>query len=312
MAKRDGMNFDRTKKKGAKSETQGREAARKPAEKRQDGDKKPALDRKPSTDRKPPVDRKPVVEAEINENIVAGRNAVLEVLDSKLTVEKILVAKGDTSGSINKIIPIAKEKGIPLIEVDRRKLDSVSGGESHQGVIAYVTPYRYAEVSDILAKAAEKGEKPFVLVLDEIEDPHNLGSIIRTAELSGVHGVIIPKRRSASVNSTVYKTSAGAVNHMLIAKVSNLPREVDELKEAGVFVYGADMAGDSASFATDFSGGVALIIGNEGKGISRLLKEKCDSLVAIPMVGKINSLNASVAAGILMYEVMVQRLAIEE
>jgi 23S rRNA (guanosine2251-2'-O)-methyltransferase len=305
MAKRDGLNFDRSKKKGVKSETQVREA-RKPVEKRQ------AEDRKPSSERKPSAERKPAVEVEINENIVAGRNAVLEVLDSKLTVEKILVASGDTSGSINKIIPIAKEKGIPVIEVDRRKLDNLSQGESHQGVIAYVTPYRYSEVKDILDKAAEKGEKPFILVLDEIEDPHNLGSIIRTAELSGVHGVIIPKRRSASVNSTVYKTSAGAVNHMLIAKVSNLAREVDELKEAGIFVYGADMDGDSASFATDFSGGVALIIGNEGKGISRLLKEKCDSLVSIPMVGKINSLNASVAAGILMYEVMVQRLPIED
>ncbi|MBP1919155.1 23S rRNA (guanosine(2251)-2'-O)-methyltransferase RlmB [Youngiibacter multivorans] len=312
MAKRDGLNFDRTKKKGAKSETQVRDAARKPVEKRQAEDRKPASERKPAAERKPFADRKPAVEVEINENIVAGRNAVLEVLDSKLTVEKILVASGDTSGSINKIIPIAKEKGIPVIEVDRRKLDNLSQGESHQGVIAYVTPYRYSEVKDILDKAAEKGEKPFILVLDEIEDPHNLGSIIRTAELSGVHGVIIPKRRSASVNSTVYKTSAGAVNHMLIAKVSNLAREVDELKEAGIFVYGADMDGDSASFATDFSGGVALIIGNEGKGISRLLKEKCDSLVSIPMVGKINSLNASVAAGILMYEVMVQRLPIED
>lgn len=305
MAKRDGLNFDRSKKKGAKSEPQVRDAARKPVEKRQAEDRKPA-------ERKPAPDRKAVVEVEINENIVVGRNAVLEVLDSKLTVEKILVAKGDTSGSINKIIPIAKERGIPVIEADRRKLDSMSAGESHQGVIAYVTPYRYSEVKDILDKAAEKGEKPFILILDEIEDPHNLGSIIRTAELSGVHGVIIPKRRSASVNSTVYKTSAGAVNHMLIAKVSNLAREVDELKEAGIFVYGADMDGDSASFATDFSGGVALIIGNEGKGISRLLKEKCDSLVSIPMAGKLNSLNASVAAGILMYEVMVQRLPIEE
>lgn len=305
MAKRDGMNFDRSKKKGAKNETQVRDTARKPVEKRQAEDRKPV-------ERKIAADRKPVLEVEINENIVVGRNAVLEVLDSKLTVEKILVAKGDTSGSINKIIPIAKEKGIPIIEADRRKLDSMSGGESHQGVIAYVTPYRYSEVRDILDKAAEKGEKPFIIILDEIEDPHNLGSIIRTAELSGVHGVIIPKRRSASVNSTVYKTSAGAVNHMLIAKVSNLAREVDELKEAGVFVYGADMDGDSASFATDFSGGVALIIGNEGKGISRLLKEKCDSIVSIPMAGKLNSLNASVAAGILMYEVMVQRLPIEE
>jgi 23S rRNA (guanosine2251-2'-O)-methyltransferase len=296
MAKRDGMNFDRSVKKGAKKEFKRLE----------DRKAEPREPRKPSAPR-PEYKNRPV-EVEVNENLIEGRNAVIEALDSKITVEKILVAKGDTSGSINKIIPIAKEKGIPIIEVERKTLDSISTTGSHQGVIAYVTPYRYAEVADILKKAEAKGEKPFIIILDEIEDPHNLGSIIRTAELSGVHGVIIPKRRSASVNSTVYKTSAGAVNHMLIAKVSNLAREVEELKEGGIFVYGADMGGDAVSYETDFSGGVALVIGNEGKGISRLIKERCDRIVSIPMAGKINSLNASVASGILMYEVLKQRI----
>jgi 23S rRNA (guanosine2251-2'-O)-methyltransferase len=247
-------------------------------------------------------------EKEINENVIEGRNPVLEAFESKITVEKILVSKGDTKGSIIKILSIAKEKGIPVIEVDRRKLDETANSPNHQGVVAYITPYRYVEVADILRIADERSEKPFVLILDEIQDPHNLGSIIRTAELSGVHGVIIPKRRSMGVNTTVFKTSAGAVNHMAIAKVTNIARVIDELKEAGIFVYGADMTGDSSSYNTNFDGGVGLVIGNEGKGISRLVKEKCDGIVSIPMVGKVNSLNASVAAGILMYEVMKTRI----
>jgi len=184
----------------------------------------------------------------------------------------------------------------------------MSNNNRHQGVIAYVTPYRYQEIADILKIAEDREEKPFILILDEIEDPHNLGSIVRTAELSGVHGVVIPKRRSVGVNSTVYKTSVGAVNHMAIAKVTNIARVIDELKEEGIFVYGADMQGETLCYDTNFSGGVALVIGNEGKGLSRLVKEKCDGIVSIPMVGKVNSLNASVAAGILMYEVMKTRL----
>lgn len=253
--------------------------------------------------------REPQEERELNENIIEGRNPILEAFDSKLTIEKLLVSKGETQGSIVKIISMARERNIPVMEVDRRRLDDVSNTKHHQGVIAYVTPYHYRELPDILKIAQERGEKPFILVLDEIEDPHNLGSIVRTAELTGVHGVIIPKRRSVGVNSTVYKTSAGAVNHMAIAKVTNIARTLDELKDAGLFVYGADMKGDSESHKTNFSGGVALVIGNEGKGISRLVAQKCDSIVSIPMVGKVNSLNASVAAGILMYEVMTTRLS---
>lgn len=258
--------------------------------------------------RGPRTPREVPVEVEINENVIEGRNPVLEAFDSKITVEKILVSKGDTQGSIIKIISIAKERNIPVIEVDRRKLDAIANTTHHQGVVAYITPYRYVEIADILKIAADRNEKPFVMILDEIEDPHNLGSIIRTAELSGVHGVVIPKRRSVGVNTTVFKTSAGAVNHMAIAKVTNLARTIDELKAEGVFVYGADMKGQSKSYNTNFSGGVALVIGNEGKGLSRLVADKCDGIVSIPMVGKVNSLNASVAAGILMYEVMKTRI----
>lgn len=247
-------------------------------------------------------------EVEINENIIEGRNPILEAFDTKLTIEKLLVSKGENQGSIIKIISMARERNIPIIEVDKRRLDSMSNNNRHQGVIAYVTPYRYQEIADILKIAEDREEKPFILILDEIEDPHNLGSIVRTAELSGVHGVVIPKRRSVGVNSTVYKTSVGAVNHMAIAKVTNIARVIDELKEEGIFVYGADMQGETLCYDTNFSGGVALVIGNEGKGLSRLVKEKCDDIVSIPMVGKVNSLNASVAAGILMYEVMKTRL----
>ena len=245
---------------------------------------------------------------ELNENIIEGRNPVIEAFETKLTIEKLLVVKGEVQGSITKILAMAKERNIPVIEADRRRLDAVANTPNHQGVIAYVTPYVYRSVEDLLEIAKERNEDPFIILLDEIEDPHNLGSIIRTAELTGAHGVVIPKRRSVGVNSTVFKTSAGAVNYVAVAKVTNLARTIDELKEKGLFIYGADMDSKSKSYNTNFSGGVALVIGNEGKGISRLVKEKCDDVVSIPMVGKINSLNASVAAGILMYEVMIDRI----
>lgn len=245
---------------------------------------------------------------ELNENIIEGRNPVIEAFETKLTIEKLLVVKGEVQGSITKILAMAKERNIPVIEADRRRLDAVANTPNHQGVIAYVTPYVYRSVEDLLEIAKERNEDPFIILLDEIEDPHNLGSIIRTAELTGAHGVVIPKRRSVGVNSTVFKTSAGAANYVAVAKVTNLARTIDELKEKGLFIYGADMDSKSKSYNTNFSGGVALVIGNEGKGISRLVKEKCDDVVSIPMVGKINSLNASVAAGILMYEVMIDRI----
>ncbi len=242
------------------------------------------------------------------EDLIEGRNAVIEVLKSGKTIEQLLVAKGDKEGSINAILAIAKEKSIVVKEVDRKKLDSMSETGSHQGVIAIVTPYIYNSIEEILEYAKEKGEDPFIIVLDEIEDPHNLGSIIRTAELCGAHGIIIPKRRSVGVTTTVYKTSAGAAEYMKIAKVTNINSAIDILKEKGLWIYGADMNGDEYSHKVDLGGAIAIVIGNEGKGISKLTRDKCDVVVSIPMAGNLNSLNASVAAGILMYEVLKRRI----
>ena len=240
--------------------------------------------------------------------MIIGRNAVIEALKSDRTIECIYSIKGDLEGSIKVALGLAKDKGIVIKEADRRKLDAMCEGLNHQGIIAKITPFKYSEVNDILDYADKKGEKPFIIILDEIEDPHNLGSIIRTAELCGVHGIIIPKRRNVGVTSTVYKCAAGAIEHMRIAKVTNINATIDILKERGIWVYGADIHGKDYSYNTDFSGPCALIIGSEGKGISNLTLKKCDLLVKIPMVGKINSLNASVAGGIMMYEVLKGRL----
>lgn len=242
------------------------------------------------------------------EDLILGRNAVIEALKSDRTIECLYVSKGDLEGSIKVALGLAKDKGIVVKEADRRKLDTMCEGLNHQGIVAKVTPFKYCEVNDILEVAEKKGEKPFIVILDEIEDPHNLGSIIRTAELCGVHGIIIPKRRNVGVTSTVYKCSAGAIEHMKIAKVTNINATIDMLKEKGIWIYGADIEGKDYSYNTDFSGPCALIIGSEGKGISNLTLKKCDLLVKIPMIGKINSLNASVAGGIMMYEVLKGRL----
>jgi len=244
----------------------------------------------------------------IREDIIEGRNAVIEVLKSDRTIEYILIAKGDMIGSISVVLAMAKEKGIVTKEVDRRKLDEMSQTASHQGVIAIVTPYKYFTLNDIFETAKERGEKPFIIILDEIEDPHNFGSIIRSAEVCGAHGIIIPKRRNVGATPTVYKTSAGAIEHMKIAKVTNINATIEEIKQRGVWVYGADMEAENYVFNTDLTGAVALVIGSEGRGISKLTKEKCDVLVKIPMVGKITSLNASVAGGIIMYEIMKQKI----
>lgn len=245
---------------------------------------------------------------EMREDLIIGRNAVIEVLKSDRTIECIYISSGNMEGSIRVIINLAKEKGLVIKEVDRKKLDSMSEGNNHQGVIALVTPFKYCQVADILNSAKEKSEEPFIVVLDEIEDPHNLGSIIRTAELCGVHGIIIPKRRNVGVTSTVYKCSVGAIEHMKIAKVTNINSVIDELKESGVWVYGADIGGEEYSYKVNFNGPCAVVIGSEGRGISKLTLKKCDRLVRIPMVGKINSLNASVAGGIMMYEVLKGRM----
>lgn len=242
------------------------------------------------------------------EDLIEGRNAVIEALKSESTIEQILVAKGKSEGSINVILAKAKEKRIPVKYVDRKKLDSMANGEAHQGVIAVSTPYSYCDVDDIISSARDKNEDPFILVLDQIEDPHNLGSIIRTAEVCGVHGIIIPKRRNVGVTPTVYKTSAGAVKYVKIAKVSNINSTIDRLKKEGIWIYGAEIDGKDYCFNQNMTGACALVIGSEGKGISKLTKEKCDVLIKIPMIGKINSLNASVAAGIVMYEILKQRM----
>lgn len=251
-------------------------------------------------------------ESEIIENRsfddqVEGRNAVLELLESDRDINKIYITDGERHGSINKIIALAKQKKIVINEINKTKLNNMAQTENNQGVIAIVPPFEYCDVDDILEFAKQKNERPFILILDGIEDPHNLGSIIRTAETAGVHGVIIPKRRSASVNSTVAKVSAGAVEHMRIARVNNINETIKYLKENDLWIYGTDINADKFYYEEDFLSGVGIVIGSEGFGMSKLVKENCDFLVKIPMKGKITSLNASVSAGIVMYEVVKQR-----
>ena len=238
---------------------------------------------------------------------IEGRNAVIELLETGKDINKIFIANGEKHGSINKIISIAKERRIVIVEVDKAKLNQMAMSDNHQGVIAIVPPFDYCEVEDIIEEAKTKQEKPFILILDGIEDPHNLGSIIRTAETAGVHGIIIPKRRAATVNSTVYKVSAGAVEHMKIARVNNLNETIKYLKDNDVWICGTDMDARNYYYNEKFDGPIAIVIGSEGFGMSRLVKENCDFLVKIPMKGKITSLNASVSAGIVMYEVVKQR-----
>lgn len=238
---------------------------------------------------------------------IEGRNSVIELLKSGKDINKIFIQRGEKHGSIVEIIKLAKKNRILISEIDKLKLDKMSQTHNHQGVIAIVPPYEYCDVDDILEMARKKEEDPFILLLDEIEDPHNLGSIIRTAECSGVHGIIITKRRSAAVNSTVNKSSAGAVQYMKIARVNNLNETIKYLKERNVWIYGTDAKGTSYYNEQDYKGGVGIVIGSEGFGMNRLVKENCDFLIKIPMKGQINSLNASVSAGIIMYEVMKQR-----
>ena len=238
---------------------------------------------------------------------IEGRNSVMELLESGKDINKIYVAKGEKHGSINKIIAKAKENKIVTVEIEKTKLYKMAQTENCQGVIAIVPPFDYCSVDDILNEAKRKKEKTFILILDGIEDPHNLGSIIRTAETAGVHGIIIPKRRATLVNSTVNKTSAGATNFMKIARVNNLNETIKYLKDNDVWIYGTDMDTETIYYDEDMTGNVAIVIGSEGFGMSRLVKENCDFLVKIPMKGKITSLNASVSAGIIMYEVVKQR-----
>lgn len=246
----------------------------------------------------------------INENIIVGRNSVNEAIRSNRTIDYILVGNGNISGSILPIISKAKDKGIVIKECSPKKLDYMSQNAPHQGIIAVVAAYKYSELDDIFSFAKSKNESPFIVMAENIEDPHNLGAIIRSAECAGAHGIIIPKRRSSGLTYVVSKASAGAIEYIPIVRVTNIVSTIGKLKDMGVWVFGADMAGETWC-QTSFSGPVALVIGNEGYGLSKLVKEKCDNIVSLPLSGSISSLNASVAAGILMYEISRQKHHIE-
>lgn len=238
---------------------------------------------------------------------IEGRNSVIELLESGRDINKIFIQSGEKHGSINKIIAMAREKKVIIKEIDKNKMKQMAQTDNYQGVIAIVPPFEYCDVDDILSEAKSRKEEPFVVILDGIEDVHNLGSIIRTAETAGVHGIIIPKRRAASVNSIVSKVSAGAVEYMKIARVNNLTDTIKYLKEQGLWICGTDMDTKQEYDKQDYTGPIGIVIGSEGFGMSRLVKENCDFLVKIPMMGRITSLNASVSAGIVIYEAVKQR-----
>lgn len=254
-------------------------------------------------------DNKRQEEGEEQLNITIGRNPVMEAMKAGRTVEKLFVLKGSTEGSIRKIIGMAKEKGIVIIETDAIKLSTLSNGNNHQGVAAIVTPYSYVEIEDLLAIAERKGEEPLIIILDEIQDPHNLGSILRSAEALGAHGVIIPKRRSVGLSPTVAKASAGAIEHVAVAKVSNLVQAIEKLKSKGLWIASAHMGGKPC-YKENLKGPLAVVIGGEGEGVSKIIIDNSDYLVKIPMKGKITSLNASVAASVILYEIFKQRIEI--
>ena len=243
------------------------------------------------------------------EGLIEGRNAVTEALRAGTAIDKIYIARGETDRTLGRIAAEARKAGLVVVDVDRRKLDAMSATHSHQGVIAVAAAQAYASIEDIFERAAQRGEKPLIVVCDEISDPHNLGAIIRTAECAGAHGVIIPKRRSAGITSVVAKTSAGAVSYMPVARVPNIPALLKDLQKQGVWVFGTAAEGTTTLYEADLKGSAAIVIGSEGDGMSRLVRENCDFLVSIPMKGQISSLNASAAAAILLYEAVRQRLA---
>lgn len=237
---------------------------------------------------------------------IVGRNPVIEALRAGRTLNKIVIAKGVT-GSVKEIVALAREQKIPVQEVDRAYIEKVAQGLNHQGVVAMASAKEYVELDDILSAAEQKGEAPFILILDEIEDPHNLGAILRTAEAAGVHGVVIPKRRAVGLNATVAKASAGAIEYVPVARVNNLVQTIEELKGKGCWIAGADGDAPEVFWQSNLKGSIAVVIGSEGKGLGRLIKEKCDFLIRLPMKGQIGSLNASVAASLIVYEVLRQR-----
>ncbi|MBR1552905.1 MAG: 23S rRNA (guanosine(2251)-2'-O)-methyltransferase RlmB [Schwartzia sp.] len=241
------------------------------------------------------------------EDVVVGRNAVTEALKSGRAINRLLVAEGDGQGSIREIVRVARDGGALVETVARSKIEAIARGFRHQGVLAYVSPVDYTPLDDIFEAARQKSGAPFLLLLDELEDPHNLGAILRTADAVGVDGVLIPRRRSCPLSATVAKTSAGAVEYVPVARIGNVAQTIRELKDEGFWIVGADMDGTADYFDADLTGATVLVVGNEGKGISRLVRESCDVLVKIPMLGKINSLNVSVAGAVLMYEALRQR-----
>jgi len=243
----------------------------------------------------------------MTEEMIVGRNSVREAIKSGRAINKLLMARGEKHGSIIEIINLARQKGLLIQEVDSAKLDSLSGGLRHQGIAALVSPVPYADVETILASAYQKNEAPFIVLLDELEDPHNVGAILRTADAAGVHGVLLPQRRSCPLSATVAKTSAGAIEYVPVARIGNVTQAIDKLKKQGIWVVGADADGDKNYFDIDFTDPVLIVVGNEGKGLGRLVKQQCDYLVRIPMRGRISSLNASVACSLLLYEVLRQR-----
>lgn len=253
--------------------------------------------------------RKPSEAAQesLPEDMIEGRNAVTEALRSGRTINKVFLADGDTDRALGRLAAMAKESGAVVVRVDRRKLNDMSPTGAHQGIMAAVAAHDYATVDDMLNAAQEKGEAPLLVICDELSDPHNLGAIIRTAECVGAHGVIIPKRRSAGLTAVVDKASAGALEHMAIARVPNLVAAIETLKKNGLWIYGTAAEGSNELWKTDLTGPACIVIGSEGSGISRLVREKCDFLVSIPLHGQISSLNASAAAAVLLYEALRQR-----
>ena len=243
---------------------------------------------------------------EVREGLAVGRNAVKELLADGRDVEKIYIQRGEREGSINLLVGIASERKIPIIELDRQKMDRMCGNARHQGIIALASEQNYSSIEDILQYAEQKGEPPFIVLLDGVEDPHNLGAIIRSAECMGAHGIIIPKRRAVGLTPTVAKASAGAIMHMRIAKVTNLSQTIAELKERGIWFYAADMDGESV-YETDLKGAIGIILGGEGDGVSRLVKEKSDFVISVPMYGKVNSMNVSCAAAVILAQAANQK-----
>ena len=251
--------------------------------------------------------RKPLRERELSEGMMEGRNAVTEALKAGRTIDKVYLAEGSTDRSLTRLAAMAKDAGAVVVPTDRRKLDQMSPTGAHQGIIAAVAAHEYARVEDILALAEQRGEAPLIVLCDDLTDPHNLGAILRSAECAGAHGVIIPKRRSVGLTAVVAKTSAGAVEYLPVARVTNLAQTIQTLKDRGVWIYGAAGEAKADLYHTDLTGPAAIVIGNEGEGMSKLVRESCDVLVSIPMKGHISSLNASAAAAVMLYEALRQR-----